>query len=439
MSAHRQPGSSIKPLSVYCPALESGYMPFYVQDDAPISYKAGGEVWSPKNFDGKFRGPITMRTGVQHSINTYSVQMLDKIGVRKSFDFARSLGLSVTDSPGKNDLALSPLSLGGLTYGVTPVEMAGAYSAIANGGVYIKPHLIKRIVDADGAEIYSYQPHYKRVMKEQTAWLMTDLLKSVVSGGTGTAAAVPGVITAGKTGTTEKNQDAWFCGFTPGYTMTVWIGYDEKVVMRDQYGGGCPARIFRSVMSKMHEKYHPKAKGMPSGIIKVTVCSKSGKLPSEFCDQDKLVTDYCTKEAAPKETCDACQTIYICPESGKLAGKYCPNPVPFSPNLDETGKATNTAPTEQCDIHTQPQLFKSYNNTYDPKKGGEVYICTDPRHEGRVYRANIPGALQSGGCPDQYIQKVQLPPGEAIELCPLPDHQLKTKKPKEVLQEILDH
>ncbi|HCF50888.1 MAG TPA: penicillin-binding protein 1A, partial [Syntrophomonas sp.] len=150
ISAYRQPGSAIKPLTVYGPALEAGLMPFNTLDDSPISYKSGGTVWSPQNYDGRFRGIITMRAAVQDSVNTYAVQTLDKVGIRAAFDFGRSLGLPLLDSPGSNDLSLAPLSLGGLTQGVTPVQMAAAYAAYANGGVYNDPHFIRRIVDAKG-------------------------------------------------------------------------------------------------------------------------------------------------------------------------------------------------------------------------------------------------------------------------------------------------
>ena len=228
-SAYRQPGSSIKPIAVYCPALENGFMPYYVLDDSPVTYKSGdGSVWNPQNYDLQYRGLITMRTAVQYSINTYAVQMVDQVGIRTSFDFARSLGLDLVDTPGTNDLGLAPLSLGGLTHGATPVEMAGAYGAIGNGGVYMKPHFIERIVDDNGLAIYEFQREDHRVMSAQTAWLMGSMMQSVVTSGTGTNAQVPGVFTAGKTGTSEEYKDSWFCGFTPGYSVAVWIGYHQQ-------------------------------------------------------------------------------------------------------------------------------------------------------------------------------------------------------------------
>lgn len=436
-SAYRQPGSSIKPLSVYSPAIESGYMPYYILDDSPVSIKVGNTVWTPHNYDGNYRGLISMRTAVQLSVNVYAVKMLEQIGIRKSFDFVRSLGLPLVDSPGKNDLSLSPLSLGGLTRGVTPLQMTAAYSAIANGGVYCKPHFITKIIDDQGIEIYTYTPEDKRVMSEETAWLMGNVLQTVCNAGTGTAAKIPGIITAGKTGTTEETKDVWFCGFTPGFTAAVWMGYDSDHTLSNQGGGGYPARLFRSILQKGHENYKPEPLKMPAGVAKVSVCSVSGKLPSEKCPDDTIITDYAATRFLPKETCDQLhEIIYICPESGKLAGKYCPNPKPFRPSPDEENPSH--IPTEQCDIHVQPPLINLNNNEYDPESGGEVYICTDPRNQGKTYRALFPGPLRSGGCPDNHIQKVELPAGTEIPDCPLPDHQIKKRKPRDVINDILD-
>ncbi|NLW90397.1 MAG: PBP1A family penicillin-binding protein [Syntrophomonadaceae bacterium] len=438
INAHRQPGSAIKPIAVYSPALESGIMPFYVLDDAPISFQAGGTVWSPQNYDGSFRGPITMRTGVQQSINTYAVQMVDKIGIRKSFDFAKSMGLSVTDTPGKNDLALAPLSLGGLTYGVTPVQMSAAFGTIANGGVYAKPHLIRKIIDADGVVIYTAKPSYNRVMRLQTAWLMSDLLRGVVTGGTGTAAAVPGVYTAGKTGTSEESNNVWFCGFTPAFSMSVWMGYDKNYAMSKQVGGGYPAKVFRLIMTKAQQGHNTKPMVMPSGIYRVSVCSLSGKLPSDFCPADSIISDYCTKYGAPEGTCDKHQSIYICPDSGLLAGKYCPYPLLWASYKSENSISEEQPPTQKCDIHIEAPLLQKPNNDYEATTGGEVYICTDPRHGGRIFKALLPGTLQAGGCPDEFVQKVDLPPGKDIPGCGLSDHQLRAKTPRDVIDNIIN-
>jgi penicillin-binding protein 1A len=438
-SAHRQPGSSIKPITVYAPALENGYMPYHILNDSPVSFKIGNTVWTPKNYDGKYRGLISMRTAVQWSVNIYAVKMLDQVGIRKSFDFGRSLGLPLVDSPGTNDLSLAPLSLGGLTRGVTPLQMAGAFASFGNEGVYCKPHFITKIVDSQGLEIYHYKPQDKRVMSEETAWIMGDMLQTVCNEGTGTRGRVPGIPTGGKTGTTEKHNDSWFCGYTPAFAAAVWMGYDSEHAMSGEWGGNYPARLFSAVLQKAHQDYKVAPPKMPAGVSKITVCSVSGKRPSSKCPEQVIVSDYCSKQFIPEETCDQLhEIIYICPESGKLAGKYCPNPqplYPFSPDSDDENRPE--VPTEKCDIHVHSPLIDLNSNKYNPSHGGEVYICTDPRNGGEIHRAIFSNPLQGGGCPDQYIQKIELPAGANITDCPLPDHQLKSKKPREVIEDIL--
>ncbi len=429
IAAYRQPGSAIKPLTVYAPALEAGLMPFYALDDSPISYKSGGTVWSPQNYDGRFRGIISMRAAVKDSINTYAVQMLDKVGIRAAFDFGRSLGLPLLDTPGTNDLALAPLSLGGLTQGVTPVQMASAYAAFANNGVYNDPHFIRRIVDARGAEIYSYSPNSRRVMTEQTAWLMTSMMRTVVTSGTGTRGQVPGVFTAGKTGTTDDYRDSWFCGFTPSYACAVWQGFDQKDTLRNYprqypsetaFGGDIPARLFSSILTQAHKDFKPGQPAMPGNIIQVSVCPDSGKLPGEICPRDRIITDYCLANVAPTETCDRHQLVTICPDSGKLAGVFCPHPETRAMVIAEAQSAAgNKVPTETCDLHNEFSVSGIFRN--------DVVICSDPRHNGRLYEANIPGRNETGGCPEQYRQRIVIQEGQKLPRCPLADHQ-ETKK-----------
>jgi penicillin-binding protein 1A len=430
-SAYRQPGSAIKPIAVYSPALEAGIMPYYVLDDSPISLKIGNSVWSPKNYDLGHRGLITMRTAVQYSINTYAVQLLDQIGIGTSFDFAKSLGLELLDTPGTNDLGLAPLSLGGLTKGATPMQMAAAYGAIGNGGVYVKPHFITKIVDEKGIEIYNFELNLTRVMSDQTSWLMTNMLQTVTAAGTGTNAKVPGVPTAGKTGTSEHYKDSWFCGFTPGYSVSVWMGYDEELNMNNVYGGGFPAKIFRSMLQKAHEINNPSALPMPGGIVQVQVCSKSGLLPGENCSEEALITDYSRRDCIPTETCDIHEVLLICPESGKLAGKYCPDPeMKAMVKTGENSADKDRIPTEKCDIHTEPTFPGMFKD--------EVYVCLDDRHDGKLHLANVANPLQSGGCPRDSIIKVKLDPGQHLPYCDLEDHQIKKKKARDIIDDIID-
>lgn len=421
-SAYRQPGSCIKPLTVYSPALEQGIMPFYTLDDSPLSIKVGNTIWQPKNYDGVYRGLIPMRTAVQNSINTYAVQLLEKVGIRYSFDFGNKLGLDLVDKPGTNDLALAPLALGGLTHGVTPMQMAAAYATIGNGGVYIKPHLIAKIEDANGTVIYNFKPEYKRVMSEQTAWLMNSMMQTVVQSGTGTKAQVPGIPTCGKTGTSEEYANSWFCGFTPEYACAVYMGYDrQEYSMNHIYGGSWPAPLFRELLTKAHKHGGSTSfGGMPDNIVQVTVCSISGKRPGANCG-DCLITEYCRADCIPQETCNSHQQVYICQESGMLAGPYCPHPILRSMTRTDGASADeNRIPTETCTLHTGPSASTVFGN--------QIAICRDPRHGGTLHRANIAGGNQTGGCPSQYLQYITLPAGQAPPpFCGLADHQIKNK------------
>ena len=406
-SAYRQPGSSIKPLTVYAPALEQGYMPYTSLNDAPVSYNTVNGVWKPANYDGVYRGYITMRTAVKYSVNTYAVQMEDKLGTRYGFDMGRALGLSLIDTPGTNDLNLAALGLGGLTKGVTPVQMAGAYAAFSNGGIFNQPHFINRIENLSGVTIYEFQPGGRRVMSPETAWLMNNMLQTVVESGTGTRAKVANVPTAGKTGTSEEFTDIWFCGVTPRYACAVWMGFDEqKYKMVNVAGGGAPALMFKAMMQKAHQGVSAGSWPMPVGVDKVTVCSQSGQKPGYLCP---AVTEYSLKSKAPTEVCSSSHTINICPQTGLRATQYCPDPVGItSVEVDADGKPTTIIPTDYCPLHTSEAPAKPTTNV--------VKICTDPRNQGKLY-------LARPGCSPKYVYEIVLPVGQNLPSCPIDSHR----------------
>lgn len=252
----RQPGSAFKPVTVYAPAFELNYRANSMISDTP--FKVGS--YEPHNSDGSYYGQISVRTAVQWSRNVAAVRLLNTIGIDRGYEMAKKMGFELTEE----DRCL-PLALGGLTKGVSPLQMAGAYAAFANGGIYIRPYAISYIEDADGQVIYRH-PEGIPVMMPSTADTMKDVLRSAVEGGTGFRAGVNGIEVAGKTGTTELpdtavfrglsgNKDAWFVGFTPRYTAAVWLGYDEKDMDRQHYltsyGGNQPAEIFRLVMANV--------------------------------------------------------------------------------------------------------------------------------------------------------------------------------------------
>ena len=254
VDSRRQPGSTFKPVAVYGPALEARYPPYMVLDDSPVSF---GE-YTPQNYSGGFKGSMTMASALKYSVNVWAVKMLDKLGVEAGYNFARKLGFDLAPE----DKVL-PLALGGLTNGVSPLQMASGYGAFANAGILVEPHSITKITDASGAVLFDGRPKASKVMEPHTAYVMTDLLQDVVRGGTGTRARMDRPV-AGKTGTTQLpdspefekiagNKDAWFVGYTPELVAAVWIGYDRTD--RDHYlrgvvGGSYPARLWKKVMEK---------------------------------------------------------------------------------------------------------------------------------------------------------------------------------------------
>ncbi|WP_189014416.1 transglycosylase domain-containing protein [Paenibacillus marchantiophytorum] len=250
----RQPGSSFKPIAAYGPALESGnYTPYSMMDDTQTSF--GNGTYTPRNYDRITHGQVTMFEAVKKSYNLAPVWLLDQIKVTTALKFAEKLGIKLNE---KNDRNLA-IALGGLSDGVSPLQMAAAYTAFANQGVQNKTHAILRITDAHDKEIAVYKPEKKQVIQPKTSYYMTLLLQGVVEkGGTGTQAKMNRPV-AGKTGTTgldikglEKyDRDVWFVGYTPEWTAAVWEGFDK--VDAKHYvtiGSGSPSSIFKEVMTK---------------------------------------------------------------------------------------------------------------------------------------------------------------------------------------------
>lgn len=436
----RQPGSVIKPIAVYAPALEIGYTPASVVDDVPVAFGS----YKPENYDGQYRGLISMREAVQYSVNVPAVKFLNQIGISEGFNFAKNLGLPLDE---KNDKNLS-LALGGLTHGVAPLDLAAAYAAFDNQGVYIEPHAISKICDQKGNIIVEITPKKHIAMSEQTAYLMTDILKTVVDAGTGTRAKMNRPV-AGKTGTTQLpdkkgfqnrtgNKDAWFAGYTPELVGVVWMGYDEDYdkngkaqYLNRVYGGQYPARIWKSVMDQSLKKVKVKPFTMPSGIVSKAIDSKSGKLPSDLTPDNFIRTEIFAKQNVPTETSDVWVTASICPESSLLANEFCPvkisgvflkRPEPY-PN---TGKKPNDAdlslPTGNCTLHAA--IPSGSNNNL-------IAICTDPRHGGALFLANTPQPHENGGCPQEFVVFIS-PETDQIptQSCELEDHLITHESEK---------
>ncbi len=323
----RQPGSTFKIIAAYAPALDAGGLTLAdVQDDAPYSYGTG-EGASVSNYDGRYRGFTTLREAITNSINIVTVKTLAQIGPSLGYDYIVDFGFTTV---GIDESSNETLALGGLTHGVTNLELTAAYATIANNGTYIKPKFYTKILDHDGNVLLDNTTSTSHtVLKETTAWLLTNAMEDVMTQGTGTPAYFGNSMAqAGKSGTTTKNRDALFAGFTPYYTCVVWGGYDDNA---PQSGGqtSYPKKIWKSVMSRLHEGLPYKDFTQPSGIVTASVCKESGKLAiAGVCDSDPrgscVYTEYFAAGTQPTEYCDHHTLANICNESGQLAGANCP-------------------------------------------------------------------------------------------------------------------
>ena len=326
----RQPGSTFKVVSTYAPALDSaGLTLATVFTDAPFNYANGRPVanW----YGDSYKGICSLRYGIEQSLNIIAVKTLTTITPQLGFDYLENFGFStlVARREESNGTIVSdigqPLALGGITDGVTNMELNAAYATIANGGTYIKPTLYTKIVDHDGnVLIDNTKPESRQVIKETTAFLLTDAMVDVVTKGTGASVNFGNMSMAGKTGTTTDYKDVWFSGYTPYYTATTWAGYDNNTSLSGSGEKNLAKTLWRSVMSKIHEELPNESFTVPAGIVTATVCSKSGKLPiAGLCDAT-LTKEYFAEGTVPTESCDVHYQGGICVYSGLPASDLCP-------------------------------------------------------------------------------------------------------------------
>lgn len=290
----RQPGSTFKIIACYAPALDAGGKTLAsVQDDAPLT--VGNKTYN--NYTHKFGGFTSIRKAITKSINIVTVKTLQDIGVDLGYEYAENFGFSTLTDTDRN----LGISLGGLTQGVTNLELTAAYAAIANQGEYNEPSFYTQVLDHDGNVLLdkTQTKEQHQVIKEDTAWLLTDAMKDVMTSGTGMRAYFgTGMAQAGKSGTTTLNRDALFAGYTPYYTCVVWGGYDDNSI---QSATGYPKNLWKAVMKRIHADLKAKDFEKPSGITQAVVCAKSGLLPeADVCDKDprgtQSYTEYLQKE-----------------------------------------------------------------------------------------------------------------------------------------------
>ena len=330
----RQPGSTFKILSAFLPALDKNHMTLgTVYDDAPYNYNDSNRP--VHNYYKGYKGYSTIREAITQSMNIVAAKTISDVTPKTSFDYLTKLGFStlVSNEFTSNgnvytDITQS-LALGGLTYGVTNMELTAAYASIANGGMYNKPVLYTKVVDQNGNVLLSNKPKKKRIMKSSTAFLLTDAMKDVIDKGTGKDAKLSSpMAVAGKTGTTSNNYDYWFSGYTPYHTASIWMGYDSNTNFNSE---NTHKKLWAKIMNQIIQTKSEKTKNFskPSNIVKAKICKESGKLAIKgVCDHDPrgncIITEYFEKGTVPKQTCDTHVAVEICKKTDKLANKKCP-------------------------------------------------------------------------------------------------------------------
>lgn len=339
----RQPGSTFKIPCVYAPALDAlnkTLATTYV--DEPFKYDDGAPV---KNADNTFRGPTTIRKAIQDSVNVVAVKCLTEITPQLAYEYIRNFGFTTVierevqeNGDVWSDLYQS-MALGGLTRGVTNLELCASYATIANSGKYIKPTFYTKITDTDGNVIIDKTTASTTVTREATAWLLTNAMQDVVKYGTATSVQLSNMPVAGKTGTTEYYDNLWFSGFTPYYTCTVWSGYDNNEKLPDEYMYRNYHKIlWKSIMSRIHEDLEYKEFTMPDSVEKATVCSATGKMPSGSCP---TVTEYFETATLPTSYCDGNHAGVVTPTPTETPTPSATPTESATPTPEETGVSEN--------------------------------------------------------------------------------------------------
>jgi penicillin-binding protein 1A len=289
VQALRSPGSAIK-VFPYTAGIDSGKLtPATVYMDEPTEFKLiTGEVWKPQNYYGTFSGAVTVREALEESLNVVAAKVVEELGPQTVIDYAKRMGITTFVEQGRvNDLGLAPLALGGMTKGVSLLEMVTAYGVLANQGIKAEPFAIWRVTDANGKVLYEQTPRYQVVLSEQTSYIMTDMLRGVIERGTGKNAKI-GRPAAGKTGTHSDYQDAWFVGYTPDLVAGVWFGEDTPKGMIYQgvmYGSWNAATIWGNFMKEALKntpvRDFPKPPGLVEGIM---IDTETGLLVTDNCN-----------------------------------------------------------------------------------------------------------------------------------------------------------
>ena len=306
----RQPGSTFKIVSTYATALEKGETLATIYKDEKYAYEDGTEV---RNATGRYLGDITIRKAIEQSVNVVAVKTLTEVTPQAGYDQLLKFGFTtLADNEEINGQVYTdirqPLALGGITHGVTNLELTAAYAAIANGGIYNSPSFYTTVTDSDGNVILEHQTDTHEAVSNSTAYLLTSAMEDVVTSGTGKALQLGSMPVAGKTGTTSDYNDVWFAGFTPYYTAAVWAGYDgnQKLAKGSTYRT-YHKTLWQKIMKRIHEGLPATDFVMPSSVEKATLCAKSGLLAGAHC---KKITEYFARSTIPTQQCTDCDNAW---------------------------------------------------------------------------------------------------------------------------------
>ncbi|MBQ8578786.1 MAG: PBP1A family penicillin-binding protein [Clostridia bacterium] len=351
--AKRSPGSSIKPLTVYAPALDAGLITYgTVIDDTPFTFNEKTNSYGtttytayPANLPAVYKGLTTINSAVERSVNTVAMKVLDLLGTQNSYDFSQKIGLySITDRYERvdgttlTDIDYAPLALGALTVGTSVREMTQGYSFLANDGIYTEARTYTKVLDKNGEILIDNQPESSIVTSEQTACIMTKMLQNVVKNGTAKAVTLQKYVdVAGKTGTATDDYDRWFCGYTPYYVGACWFGYTEQRTIGNIATVSPATYIWDVVMTRLHQPLIEAAQSsgrqldsfeLVSGVTTATYCMDSGKLVTNACKHDlrgsRVETGYFTMETAPTTACDTHVLVNYDTVTGAVACEDCP-------------------------------------------------------------------------------------------------------------------
>lgn len=409
----RQPGSTFKVITAFAPALDTcGATLSTVYYDAP--YTVGSKTFRNWYSNKGYLGYSTIRDGIVYSMNIVAVRcMMETVSPQLGVEYARNFGITSLTESDYN----AATALGGITKGVSNLELTAAYATIANGGIYTKPVFFTKILDHNGKVLLENEPETKRVLKDSTAFLLTDALSQSMEGSrmyssagvnlnsTSAVANIPGMSNAGKSGTTTSNNDIWFVGFTPYYTAGIWSGCDDNQKI-SAIGSSTSYHkiIWRKIMTRIHEGLADTGFEVPASVEQAAVCRKSGMLPSPgVCEADPrgsaVYTEYFAKGTVPAEVCDHHVKYTVCAESGGIPTEYCPEESRVSRTfmVIPDGESGGTDDTHYrmpgtCPIHTQAAVVIPEETTSESPEVPETtapFIPSSPLED--IYIPKGPG------------------------------------------------